>query len=469
MNTTASNVSSAADTKPTLRDLLSIFFFYKRTFIMTFLGVVLGALILVLISPEVYKTSARIVVKPPIDKPAIFQADTSRLSTSDRVDQTTINTVVHLITSADVLRNVVLKLGLANPNDEVDILEQIDMLAGRISVEPLSMSNLVEVTMKGGVPVAVRDTLNVLLDEYIAYHILVNQSLEGQMEFFDQQARVFHSKYEQLGQELADMHRRFNLVNPDIQSDNQLKVVRDLEAARFKVISRLDRMSQHQANLEQILTRSQMHEALASLPAELRDAYPALVQMEKSLAQLIINLQRAQSDFLPGTKPAKDAESQYDNMRRQIRNYISSAINAIRLEQDSAQLELRQLQQKIKEGKDNLGDLSADALLLGQIDFEYRMAEENYKLYEAKREEARINREKDRSNFANVSIASRPVLPVHPWFPKRALIMMIAMVLGFLLAVAATLAAYFMDYTVRTPTDIALRSRIRLLGTLDAI
>jgi uncharacterized protein involved in exopolysaccharide biosynthesis len=272
-----------------------------------------------------------------------------------------------------------------------------------------------------------------------------------------------------LGQELADMHRRLNLVSPTIQSDNQLKVVGELEAQRFRTLSRLDRLHQHQEHLTVVLRKPKLQEALATLPIELRDAYPALAQMEKSLAQLIINVQRAQSDFLPGTKPARDASDQYENMMRQIRNYIGSAIDTLRLEQNAAELELRQLQEKIKQGKESLGELSADAVLLGQLDFEYRIAEENYKLYEAKREEARINQEKDRSNFANVSIASRPILPVNPWFPQRTLIMLVAIVLGFLLAIAATLAAYFMDYTVRTPTDIALRSRLRLLGTLDAV
>ncbi len=469
MSMSTAEIKNAPHYKPTLRDLLAIFFFYKRTFLLTFIGVVAGALLLALLSPSIYKATASVVVKPRLDKPAIFQADTSNLANNERVEQTTMNTVVYLMNSSDVLRSVILKLNLAPADDEAAILEQVNRMRGRVLVEPVSMSNLIEVNMKGSSPADARDTLNVLLDAYIEYHIKVNQSLSGQLEFFDRQAKVFRSKYEQLGQELADMHRRLNMVNPDIQGENQLKEVSEMESMRLKVLGRLGRLQQQRAYLQETYNKPRLEEALAGLPVEVAEAYPALMQMEKSLAQLVINLQRAQSDFLPGTKPTADAEAQYSNMRKQIRAYIASAIENLGVDLESAQLELKQLSEKIRQGKDGLGDLSADALLLGQLDFEYRMAEDTYKLYETKREDARINKEKDRANFANVSIASRPLLPINAWFPQRGLIMIIAVVLGFLLAIAATLAVYFLDYTVRTPTDILLRSRFRFLGTLDAI
>jgi len=455
--------------RPTLRDVLSIFFFYKRTFILTFLGVVLGALMLALLSSPSYETTARLVVKPSFDKPAIFQADTSRLSTSDRVDPQAMNTVVHLLTSTDVVRRVVEKHGLADPNDETEMLEAIMLVQDALTVEPLSMSNIIEVSLKGGDPHDVVEMLNSLLDSYIDYHIQVNQSLEGRLQFFDQQSKVFKSKYAQLGQELGDAHRRLNLVNPDIQGDNQLRLVRDMEVRRAELISLLSKLEQRQEYLNHATKNAEIEDGLAGLPSELRSVYPALIEMERSLAQLIINVQRARSDFLPGTKPTADAEKQYRNMHKKILDYLVSAVESIDLDMRSAQLELRQLTENIRQTNEGLGELSADALLLERINFEYRMAEENYSLYEKKREEARINQEKDRSNFANVSVASRPVAPLYPWFPQKGLIMLSAIVLGFLLATAVSAIRYFMDQTIRTPADILLRSRIRLLGTLDTL
>ena len=40
--------------------------------------------------------------------------------------------------------------------------------------------------------------------------------------------------------------------------------------------------------------------------------------------------------------------------------------------------------------------------------------------------------------------------------------------LALILALAASIIAYSLDQTLRNPTDIHMRTKLRLLGTLDA-
>jgi capsular polysaccharide biosynthesis protein len=100
---------------------------------------------------------------------------------------------------------------------------------------------------------------------------------------------------------------------------------------------------------------------------------------------------------------------------------------------------------------------------------EHKLTKENYTLYSAKKEEARINEEKDRAQFANVTVASRPTVPITPWFPQRGKIMLLSLPLALMLALTFSAMSYAMEQRLWTPTDVSLHTKLRILGTLDTI
>ena len=191
--------------------------------------------------------------------------------------------------------------------------------------------------------------------------------------------------------------------------------------------------------------------------------------MERSLAQLIINKKSAESNFQPGSKPVTDAVAQFNNMRAQIRGYIREVIDKLQLDGQSGEEEIRSLEDSIAQAQANVGQLSADTVILQRIEFERDVAEKNYRLYEDKREAARISEEKNRSQFANVTVANRPLTPNAPSFPNIPLILILAIPVAILLALVACILSYSSDQSLRSPADVQTRTRLRLLGTLDAV
>ena len=178
----------------------------------------------------------------------------------------------------------------------------INMLRGMVKAEPLPVSNIVEIHMKAPTPAAARDRLNYLLDSYISYHIRVNQVEQGRLEFFTEQADLYRNKYIKLNRELAEAKRVLNLSNPDIQIDNELGVLRDLQGLLAQIEGRKEEHTDTIKAMQQILGNVKRGEFIG-LPNRLSSSYPALVEMEKSLAQLVINVQTAENDFLSGSKP----------------------------------------------------------------------------------------------------------------------------------------------------------------------
>lgn len=208
---------------------------------------------------------------------------------------------------------------------------------------------------------------------------------------------------------------------------------------------------------------------LVGLPAETISAYPALIEMEKSLAQLHINRQRAANDFQPTSKQVQDAETQYASMKAQIKRSMEQIINDLEIQVKSLQRGIQEADEKISDFRSGSLELTGNALRLEQLALEQKLTKDNYTLYSAKQEEARINDEKDRAQFANISIANPPAVPTSPVFPRKGIITALALVVGLMLGLAFSALAYAMEQRIWTPTDISVHTGLRVLGTFDAV
>jgi uncharacterized protein involved in exopolysaccharide biosynthesis len=459
----------AAEYRQTARDIVGIFFVKKHVFLLTLVGVIAGALMLSLLTPPIYETSAQLVVKPQNSKPLIFDQDTSRLNTYSEVTEQTLNTIIFLLTSDDVLRDVVLTHQLASADDSDAVQNEISSLRGRVKAEPLTMSSVVKVTMRGGNPEKITAQLQTLLDAYIRFHIRVNQATEGRLKFFTEQTDHFRNSYARINQQLVDRSRSLNIIDPIVQRDTNLALVKDMELLKTQIVAQTETLRAKMEAFKAALVKFKTDDRLAGLPSETIINYPALVEMEKSLAQLVINRQRAFSDFQPNSKQARDADSQYQNMRAQIRRHTEQIVADLDAQIASLKQSMTEIDSRIEEITKRGIALAGDALELDRIMLEHKLTKDNYILYSNKQEEARINEEKDRWQFANVSIATRPAVPGSPWFPQKSKIMLLAVPLALMLALAFSAMSYALEQRLWTPTDVALHTDLRVLGSLDAM
>ncbi len=455
--------------RQTARDIAGIFFVKKHIFLLTFIGVIVGALALSFLVPPIYEASTQLVVKPQFSKPLLFDQDTSRMNVFNEVNEQTMNTVIFLLNAPEVLREVVIQHKLAPADDEERILEEIDGLRGRIKAEPLTMSSIVKLSMRGRNPVGVTEQLNTLVDAYIRHYIKVNQATAGRLQFFTDQTERFRNQYGKLNEQLAETSKRLDIIDPAIQKDSNLALIKELEISKAQLNGQIESLRARSDSFQTALRRFSNEDRLAGLPAETLLNYPALVEMEKSLAQLLINRQRARNDYRPIAKQVQDADLQYSNMKSEIRRNVEQIILDLGAQMSSSQRAIRDMDAKISDLRRKSIELTGNGLELERLALEHKLTKENYTLYATKQEEARINEEKDRAQFANVSVASRPSIPVSPWFPQRGKIMLLAFPLALMLALAFSAMSYAMEQRLWTPTDVALHTDLRVLGSLDSV
>ncbi|MEI7431373.1 MAG: Wzz/FepE/Etk N-terminal domain-containing protein [Betaproteobacteria bacterium] len=454
----------------TARDIVSVFFVKKSVFVLVFFGVIISALALSLLSPPIYEASVQLIVKPSISKPVIFDQQESRTEYSNaQVPEQALNTVIFLLTAPDVLKEVVIKHKLTSSEDEKDILDAVDALRGHIKAEPQTMSNVIRVSLRGRDPQTVADQLDTLIDSYIRYYIRVNQSTEGRLKFFDEQTEYFRVRYDQLTKQLGATGKQMEVIDPGSQKTSSQDMIRDMEGSRTQLDQQYENLRSKIESFESTLNRFKHDGRLPGLPADVVATYPALVEMERSLAQLSINRQRAQSDYMPSSKQVQDAVSQVTNMQNLIRNNMEQIITDIKGQMASNRRSIQELQTRIDEVRRKSVNMAADLLELDRMALEHKLVKDNYALYSAKREEARINDEKDKARFANVTMANRPSVPSSAAFPRPGLIMMLAIPLGFVLALAMSAVSYAMEQRLWTPTDLALHTNLKLLGAFDAV
>lgn len=459
-------------TVQTARDILSIFFLKKHTFQLTFIAVIVGALLLSFLTPSIYQTSALLLIKPQYSKPLVFDQDTTRVSEINKVDENTLNTIILLLNSPEVLREVVLKHRLAKSADERDILKAVDDLRGSVKAEPQSLSSIIQVTQRGRSAQEVTDQLNTLLDSYIRHHIQTYQSTKGRLAFFDDQTQQFRNRYLQVTNELVAASKELNVIKPDLQKEKSLLLVKDMEFAKLQLYEKIQMLRARNATFGSLLSRLKQDGPEAILPSIPRDAifnYPALVEMEKSLAQLLINRQRAHSDFQENSKPVRDADTQYFNMKMQIRRQMEQITTDIGVEIASALRAINEMDAQIQEITQKNVKLAGDTLEYERLELDQRMNKDNYIMYNAKKEEARINDEKDLAMFANVAIVSRPLVPTSPWFPQPGKIMLLSLPVALILAMALSAGSYAWEKRVWTPTDLGMYTQVHYLGSLDAV
>lgn len=96
---------------------------------------------------------------------------------------------------------------------------------------------------------------------------------------------------------------------------------------------------------------------------------------------------------------------------------------------------------------------SAD-LRLEQIDREHKIAEDRYLELVKRKQSSDVSEQLDKSRISNVSILSPPTSTVEPTYPRKLLIMGVALLVGLLLGVGLSLLLHYMDDVVHKAEDL---------------
>jgi uncharacterized protein involved in exopolysaccharide biosynthesis len=192
--------------------------------VLSFSGILLGAILVAVLQPNQYESGTKILVKRERVDPIVTAESSALPQFAIGVTEEDLNSEAELLKSRDLLENVVRACNLQRPSDstwssllavikvnktpqtpdtEVPIAKAVRTLEKKLDVEVVKKTNLIAVTYKSVDPELATRVLSALTNLYLEKHLAVHRP-PGAYDFFQQETQ-------QYGKGLADAESR--LVN----------------------------------------------------------------------------------------------------------------------------------------------------------------------------------------------------------------------------------------------------------------
>ncbi len=440
------------------RRLLRTLFEYRWTavgFFLTFLGFLM---VIAYWFPPLYQVRATVLVKPGREKAPLLQVPLAVASPNLSPALEDLNSEIEIILSRPVLERTVdrkraesgpepppsspLKVALDGFVDfcqGIGLLPVLDereqailSLGNKLSVEPVPLSNVIEISYRNWSPRAAARTVNILLDEYVAYHAEVHRT-EGSVEFFEGEARRY-------AQELAAVEEKLTRFRMENEGG-------DLSLKRTLLLQELTRQEQMLASLQSVREGEEELVADSSLLENREVSFN-----RERLLDLKLQLAEQRLRYREDAPEVQAIQQQIQAARASLAEVMERTRRA--LERSVADLRRR------------LAEVESRRAEFEGLQRQRTQLEAAYQRYAQKAEEERVARAMDADQMVGVKVMQRATVPQKPWFPNRFLLALVGILLGIPGAMGAALLRGYFHGRVATVADLEDELGVPVLASI---
>lgn len=478
----------------TARDLVAVAFRHRRVTTMCLSGVFVGALLASLLLPK-YEAETKILIQKERADPIVSaESKDDAVSQSDVVTEEELNSELELLHSQNVLRAVVLSCGLDRKWTPRDLLNKffgpqaenvrIEKAVRRLDsalddAEISKKSDIIKIPYDSHDPELAARVLKSLDAAYMEQHSKVFRPA-GQFQFFDQEAERFKKTLDDAETQLKGFANYQGETSPQVLRDIALAKLNDFNGLLHQTKSDISE-NQHRINQleresgitpERLLTQDR-----SSDDAVLLEQFKStLLTLELKRTELLTKYQADYPLVQEVDKQITEARNEVASAeKRPVRDkttdenptYTWIASELAKAKADLAGQQAREiaLQRIVKTYESKIHDLEHDGLVQHDLLRKAKTAEDNYLLYQRKREEARISDALDKTRILNISIAEDPVVPALPAHPPI-LYALLGALLGLTLTVVILFMLEYMNQSFRTPAEVETFLNIPVLAAV---
>lgn len=433
------------------RGLLHAFFRQQvKVYLIVGLFLLLGLVMVGRVQPY-YQAGGSMLVKfgqgamPEVNMPD--GARPNEVSRSDRAEIMASN--LRILTSQSLLREVVSFIGVdkiyppapvEDADDEAAAGETVDpvrkekqrlqsaigrLLGGDLVVQTSGASNIIEVSVRSQDPEIAALLAGTLMDKFILRQAEVYSS--AQTSFLDKQVAEMKAKRDQSWAEFSDFKEKVGISAIDEEMDQLLRQKSDLSTIAFHSVS----------DAQDTLA------GLEAKEAEMRMTYNADSPLVKRLQESIAVAKRQLHERQAELNAASDIEEE------------GAAEGA--------------LSDKIAAIDERIAWLEAQRGLYKELEQRVEMDEENYRYYQQRGEEARINNLLKAENITRITIVDRPMVPLSPTSANKKLIMIAFLMAGLFLGVGLALVLELFDDRLTAPEQITQTTALPVFMSFEKI
>jgi polysaccharide biosynthesis transport protein len=460
-------MSTTSENRVTPRDVARILFRHWRKISLIFCSVIGLALLAIALYPRTYLSESKLVIRIGRESVGLDPtATTGETVMLQKTQDEEVNSAVNILTSREVLEQVVKKIGaerilddtssdassdavtddstirsvatwisdtlvslrLSDPGTKMD--RAVRRLEKTTNVAATKLSNVISVSYKAASPALAHDVVDALTSVFLQEHARLNRT-DGSLKFFAAQAEMLLKDLTAAQVKLRDRKNAYQLTSG--QSRRSI-VEQTKDAMRQKVYD-----LQTQEN---------------ELMSRYTDDYPPLevVRRQRELAEKAL-VELPQEITAAGESGSEDAKK--------------AAADRLRTKANPAVL------QAAKPSTEQQGRLSSDLetlndqeLELAQLEREVKLLEGKYAMHVQKLEEARVNDALSGEGITNVKVAQPASLVYKPVSPKKALLLAGAFMVALVGSIGSAFAAESVDQTLRTTGQVERQLGLPVLASI---
>jgi uncharacterized protein involved in exopolysaccharide biosynthesis len=465
-----------------IRDFINPLLRRRRLLISSFVAVFLVIVIAGIIAGPSFSARMVVLVNRERHDPLVStEAPAQMIAADNPVTPEEINSEVELLSSRDVLEQVVTDNGLdkhtgfsifdllrPNQTDADRKARAVKNLAKKIKVANINNSDLIEITYKSADPQQAYGVLKSLGDLYVAKHEAVHRPA-GSEEFFARETQKYSGEL----QAAEDKLRTFGMTHVTAAPDEERKdLALQVETAigqqhivEETIAADQERLDTDERELKASSPRSNTIQSATTNHASTRELRAALLAAETKRDQLAMKysssyplVQEAEQEVNQARQAVDKADQERDTVETTDRDPTYELIREDIVKTEADLASQRGTLISTKHGIESMQAemVNLDQLSLTQQDLqrEVKADESNYLLYLGKREQERTSNALDATRIGNVAIAVPPAIPVLPVI-SIPLLILIALGLAVVVSLGVAYAADYLDSSFHTPAQVA--------------
>jgi uncharacterized protein involved in exopolysaccharide biosynthesis len=422
--------------------------------------------------------------------PVVSPLQDAQPTSREAVTEEELNSEVELLQGDDVLRKVVVACGLQRhksfltswlgvQDEQKQIANASFRLRKDLQIQPIKKSNLIVVTYTSPDPGLAARVLTALADVYIAKNVAVHHR-PGQVEFFDQETERYRKQLSDVEAQLRAFSDKDNAVAPQLARDITLQKLNEFEAslqqskAELAFTKRRIQALESQAGTtpQRLITQARQADdaqvlqgfkaTLMSLElkrtellTKYQPTYPLVLEVDRQIADTRSSIATAES------KPVRDETTD----RNPTYAWINEELAKTKAEHSGLHARVAATEAIVSQYKQKTQELEQEGITQQNLLRTLKTSEENYLLYQRKREEARMTDALDRMRILNVVVAEQPIVPAlpsnSPW-PAVAM----GLFLASMVSLGLTFTLEHLDPSFRTPSQVIAELNIPLLAAV---
>jgi succinoglycan biosynthesis transport protein ExoP len=337
----------------------------------------------------------------------------------------------------------------------------VSSFIGRVEVQPVRGSHLVDVTFTSQDPKFAATGANALVDEYVDQNLQVKlQSTQGMLDWLERELAGQQKKVEDSERGLAQYRERENALSLDEKQNIVLSRLNQLnDAATRARTTRVQKESLY--NQVKSISSGTTPDAIPIISQNptVQSAKSKLTALQAEKVKLLDRYGEKHPQVVQVNNGLADAQRQYDLA-------VSGAVQSVRNEYEAALIEERSLSQNLEGAKTEATDLNRKGIGYGVMEREAKSNREVYQSLLTREKELRVSANSRTNNVRVIDHAEVPRAPVTPGGRRTWLI---AVVVGLALSIAVALGLDYMNDTIKTPEDVTRRLKLPFLGLVPSV